>query len=82
MRDAAAIGAPDARFGERVCAVLELQPDAREPSLGEIAAHVKEHLADYKAPRALVVLSSLNRAPNGKLDYKDVKARALEALAR
>ena len=81
VRDAAAIGAPDPRFGERVCAVVELQPGASEPSLSELAAHVKTHLADYKAPRALVILDSLQRAPNGKLDYKTVKARALEQLA-
>jgi len=80
VRDAAAIGAPDPRFGERICAVVELQPGADEPSLGELAAHVKAHLADYKAPRALVILDSLRRAPNGKLDYKAVKARALEEL--
>jgi 3-oxocholest-4-en-26-oate---CoA ligase len=80
VRDAAVIGAPDPRFGERVCAVVELQPDAREPSLSDLAAHVREHLADYKSPRALVIVESLRRAPNGKLDYKAVKARALEAL--
>lgn len=80
IRDAAVIGAPDPRFGERICAVVELQADAREPSLADLAAHVREHLADYKAPRALVVVDSLRRAPNGKLDYKAVKARALESL--
>jgi acyl-CoA synthetase (AMP-forming)/AMP-acid ligase II len=80
VRDAAVIGAPDARFGERVCAVVELQPDARDPSLSDLAAHVRAHLADYKTPRALVVVDSLRRAPNGKLDYKAVKARALEML--
>lgn len=80
VRDAAVIGAPDARFGESVCAVVELQPDAREPSLSELAGHVRGHLADYKAPRALVIVDSLRRAPNGKLDYKAVKARALEML--
>jgi fatty-acyl-CoA synthase len=81
VRDAAVIGAPDPRFGERVCAVVELEPDAREPSLSDLAAHVREHLADYKTPRALVIVDSLRRAPNGKLDYKAVKTRALEALA-
>lgn len=80
VRDAAVIGAPDARFGERICAVVELQPDAHEPSLSELAAHVREHLADYKTPRALLIVDSLRRAPNGKLDYKAVKERALEAL--
>jgi fatty-acyl-CoA synthase len=80
VRDAAVIGAPDPRFGERICAVVELQADVPEPSLSELAAHVRGHLADYKTPRALVIVDSLRRAPNGKLDYKAVKTRALEML--
>ena len=40
---------------------------------------MKSQLADYKSPRELV-LAPVNRAPNGKLDYKSVRARALEAL--
>jgi fatty-acyl-CoA synthase len=80
VRDAAVIGAPDPRYGESVCAVVELQPGAREPSLSDLAAYVREHLADYKTPRSLVIVDSLRRAPNGKLDYNAVKARALEAL--
>jgi len=42
---------------------------------------VREHLAGYKTPRCLV-LSPVHRAPNGKLDYKAMKALALEALEK
>ena len=79
VRDAAVVGIPDPRFGERVCAVVELNEGAPAPTLAEISAHVRAHLADYKAPRELV-LADVNRAPNGKLDYKGVRARALAAL--
>jgi acyl-CoA synthetase (AMP-forming)/AMP-acid ligase II len=79
VRDAAVVGVPDPRFGERICAVVELADDAAAPSLRDLAAHVKSQLADYKAPRELVI-APVNRAPNGKLDYKAVRARALEAL--
>ena len=41
---------------------------------------MKGQLADYKAPRNLVVVDSVGRAPNGKVDYKGVKARAMAAL--
>ena len=51
-----------------------------EPSLGELSAHVKGSLADYKAPRNLVVVGSVGRAPNGKVDYKGVKALAIAAV--
>ncbi|MGE0046834.1 MAG: acyl-CoA synthetase [Hyphomonadaceae bacterium] len=80
VRDAAAIGAPDPRFGERICAVIELQPNAEAPTLADISTHVRQHLADYKTPRALVIFDTMGRAPNGKLDYKAVKDRALAQL--
>jgi acyl-CoA synthetase (AMP-forming)/AMP-acid ligase II len=41
---------------------------------------VKSHLADYKAPRELV-LAPVERAPNGKLDYRAIKEQALRALS-
>ncbi len=79
VRDAAVVGVPDPRFGERICAVVDFVGD-KAPALAELSAHVKSLLADYKAPRELV-LAPVVRAPNGKLDYKGIKAQALEALA-
>jgi acyl-CoA synthetase (AMP-forming)/AMP-acid ligase II len=80
VRDAVVVGLPDARFGERICAVVELEPGVAELGLPEVSSHVKGQLADYKAPRNLVVVDSVGRAPNGKVDYKGVKARAMAAL--
>ncbi|HEY2658538.1 MAG TPA: AMP-binding protein [Caulobacteraceae bacterium] len=79
VRDAVVVGVPDARFGERVCAVVELEPAAEGVTLEVLALHVRAQLADYKAPRALV-LAPVSRAPNGKVDYKASKALAIEAL--
>ena len=78
VRDAAVVGLPDPRFGERICAVVDVAGGA-EPSLADLQAHVKSNLADYKVPRDLV-FAPVMRAPNGKLDYKSVRAQALEAL--
>jgi fatty-acyl-CoA synthase len=79
VRDAVVIGVPDARFGERICAVVEPE-SGEQPTLQELAAFVHSQLAGYKAPRELVVVDSIGRAPNGKVDYKAVKERALKAL--
>jgi 3-oxocholest-4-en-26-oate---CoA ligase len=79
VRDAVAIGVPDSRFGETICAVVEADGGA-EPTLGELAEHVKAHLAHYKAPRNLVIVDTIGRAPNGKVDYKRLKAHAIEQL--
>ncbi len=79
VRDAAVVGTPDPRFGERVCAVVEVA-EGETPTLAALSEHVRERLAAYKAPRALVV-APISRAANGKLDYKAMRALALEALA-
>ncbi|MDO8378722.1 AMP-binding protein [Phenylobacterium sp.] len=79
VRDAVVVGIPDVRFGERICAVVE--PDgAVELTLPDLSAHVRAQLAAYKAPRELVIVDSIGRAPNGKVDYKAVKDRALKTL--
>ncbi|MFZ5668553.1 MAG: acyl-CoA synthetase [Pseudomonadota bacterium] len=78
VRDAVVVGVPDPRFGERVCAVVDVGA-GEAPTLEELAAHVKGRLAAYKAPRELVV-APVVRAANGKVDYKGVRAQALAAL--
>ena len=77
VRDAAVVGLPDPRFGERIAALVELRPGASDPGPEALRAHVRTQLADYKAPRAVMVVETVGRAPNGKLDYKAVKAAAL-----
>jgi fatty-acyl-CoA synthase len=79
VRDAVVVGVPDPRFGERICAVVEPEAGAA-PTLPDLAEHVRAQLAGYKAPRELVVVESIGRAPNGKVDYKAIKDRALAAL--
>jgi fatty-acyl-CoA synthase len=78
VRDAAVVGVPDPRFGERICAVVEAAP-GEEPTLESLSAQVRQHLAGYKAPRELV-LSPVHRAANGKLDYKAMEALAMASL--
>jgi len=80
VRDAVAVGIPDQRFGETICAVVE-PIDGAAPELRDLADHVKEHLAHYKAPRHLVLVDTIGRAPNGKVDYKRLKGLAVDRLA-
>ncbi len=80
VRDAVAVGLPDPRFGETICAVVEPQEGKETPTLEELSAHVKLHLAAYKAPRNLVIVDSIRRAPNGKVDYKRLKGVAIDTV--
>ena len=50
------------------------------PDLHELSEHVKAHHAHYKAPRHLVLVDTIGRAPNGKVDYKRLKSVAMERL--
>jgi 3-oxocholest-4-en-26-oate---CoA ligase len=75
VRDAVCVAVPDERFGEAICAVVEPDGDT-PPGLDELSAHVKAGLAAYKAPRYLVVVDTIGRAANGKVDYKRLTAHA------
>jgi long-chain acyl-CoA synthetase len=71
--DAATIGVPDDEWGERVVAVIELQP-GREPSpelARELVAHCRARLAHYKCPQLVEFMDQLPRQDNGKI-YKRV----------
>jgi acyl-CoA synthetase (AMP-forming)/AMP-acid ligase II len=46
----------------------------------DVIAHVKSRLAAFKAPKRVLVIDTIGRAPNGKVDYKAVKDRAVAAL--
>jgi acyl-CoA synthetase (AMP-forming)/AMP-acid ligase II len=72
VRDAAVVGVPDERYGERICALVQLSAAANVTE-ATLIAHVKAQLAAYKAPRHIFVLDELYRAPNGKLDYPRAK---------
>ncbi len=79
VRDAVAVGIPDGRFGEAICAVVEPEEGA-SPQLNALADHVRSSLAAYKAPRRLVIVDTIGRAANGKVDYRRLTALAVERL--
>ncbi len=78
VADAAVVGVPDERFGEAITALVEPHAGAVIDEAALIA-HVKEHLAGYKAPKRIITVETIGRAANGKLDYTALKATALSA---
>ncbi|MEE8557516.1 MAG: acyl-CoA synthetase [Myxococcota bacterium] len=71
--DAVVVGLPDARWGERVAAVVQAR-EGRQPTLEDLADHCRKHIASYKVPRVLHLTEHIVRSPSGKADYPWAKA--------
>jgi 3-oxocholest-4-en-26-oate---CoA ligase len=71
---------PSARWGQEVCAILQLRAAERSASIeADLLAHAGRELARYKLPRVFVFCERIERSPSGKPDY--VWARRLAAAA-
>ncbi|HMQ25127.1 MAG TPA: AMP-binding protein, partial [Acidimicrobiales bacterium] len=75
---AAVIGIPDARLGEVGMAFVVPAPGAAlDPD--EVVAWSREHMANYKAPRVVEIVSELPINATGKVVKDDLRARAAAA---
>jgi long-chain acyl-CoA synthetase len=62
--EVAVFGAPDERWGQRVCAAV-VPAGAVDPAA--VAAHARDHLAPYKCPKDVYLVDALPRTATGKL---------------
>jgi acyl-CoA synthetase len=70
------VARPDAVFGERVCAFVELRT-AGELTLPELTAHLEAHgIAKELWPEHLVVLDALPRSSGGKVAKGELREAA------
>ncbi len=67
IADAAVVGRPDAEWGQRVVAVLELAPGRTAPSLDDVRDWVRAELPAWSAPKELEVVGTLPRTSLGKV---------------
>ena len=79
VHDALVVGVPDDKWGQMVTAVVQPEGSAQLQE-DAVRAHVREHLAGYKTPKRVLVKDDLNRASNGKADYKGITAYAKAQL--
>ncbi len=78
IAEAAVIGAPDARLGETVMAVIVLKPSAAA-NAAEIDAHCRQHLGGYKVPRRYAFVANFPKSALGKVlknELRKTHARA------
>jgi acyl-CoA synthetase (AMP-forming)/AMP-acid ligase II len=78
--EVAVIGVEDEEYGQRLKAFVVLGNEA-EASAEDLQAHVKAHLAGYKAPREVEFVPELPRNATGKVLKKDLRAREAEKSA-
>lgn len=74
--DAVVVGVPDARWGQRVEALVTTR--RADPDLAGVEAYCRARIAGYKVPKRTWVVSDLGRQPSGKPDYRWAQARAIE----
>ena len=79
--DAVVVGAPDARWGERVAAIVQARPGL-SPGFEELAAHCRARVAGYKAPREVYLVEQIVRSPSGKPDYPWAKQFVIDRSAK
>ncbi len=79
VRDCLVVGVENEKFGQAVTAVVSLEDGAAVDS-ASIIASVKHDLAGYKAPKSVIFVDQVPRAPNGKADYRRAKEHAEAAV--
>ena len=71
---AAIVGAPDSRLGEKNCLCAIIKPGS-SLTLDEVVSFLKGRVADYKLPEALVVMSDFPMTPTGKIRRPELVKR-------
>jgi len=79
VRDCGVVGLPDDKWGERVVAVLQLQPGV-EVDPAAITAFVKERIGSVKTPKQVEIWPDLPRSTVGKVLKTEMKTRLRGAV--
>ena len=80
VADCLVVGIEDQKWGQAITAVVQLRGQ-KTNSEEELKAFAREHLAAYKIPKKILFKNDLNRAPNGKADYKLIKEYVEESIS-
>jgi len=73
VAEAAAVGVPDELYGEEVAAFV-VAKEGRALTPDEIIDYCREHLADFKCPKTVRVVTALPKGPTGKVLKRELQA--------
>ncbi len=79
VAESAVIGAPHADFGEAVLAVVA--PSGPDLSLAQVNGHLKDRLARFKQPKAVVNVAALPRNVMGKVQKSLLRTQFAQVFA-
>ena len=70
--DCLVVGVDDSKFGQKVVAVVSLE-DSKEIDEDNLVNATRQYIAGYKLPKKVIFVDEVQRAPNGKANYKWAK---------
>lgn len=74
IKEAAVIGLPDPRVGEKICAVVALKEEyIDKTSADDIISWCRSKLAHYKVPREVKIVDSLPKSAVGKILKRELR---------
>lgn len=79
----AIVGYPDARLGERCCAVVVPAVATGPPALDDLCLFLRQRgVAKFKLPERLCLLEALPMTPTGKIKKAELRAQVAQQVSR
>tara|TARA_X000000368_G_scaffold169912_1_gene134091 strand:- start:524 stop:2143 length:1620 start_codon:yes stop_codon:yes gene_type:complete len=75
--DCLVVGVDDKKFGQRVVAIVSTEKD-KNISEDALIESTRQFIAGYKLPKEILFVDEVQRAPNGKANYKWAKSIAVQ----
>jgi long-chain acyl-CoA synthetase len=72
VAEAAVVGIPDDKYGEEICAVIELRP-GRTATGSEIREYAAGYIGNFKLPAQFVFQATLPRTATGKVNKQTIR---------
>ncbi|HEX6959605.1 MAG TPA: acyl-CoA synthetase [Ferrovibrio sp.] len=82
VKDCAVFGIPDEEFGESLCAYVEPDSVHAPPSPEAVRHFLSQHVAGYKVPKIVEVVTGLPREDSGKIFKRKLRAPYWEQAGR